>query len=125
MEIDYGDYIENMMEVDWKNGEIIWRIDKLDLYEIVLSACHEQSVKNMENGGNWNKYRISIIFPLCLITSQPTDSGIFAISVNVLKSFKQCKFYLRRRKNGEIEKIFRSSRKLRKFLKNTCEGVQL
>ena len=46
IEIDYRGYIENMMEVDWKNGEIISKIDELDLYEIVLSACHEQSVKN-------------------------------------------------------------------------------
>ena len=46
-----------------------------------IKDCHEQSVKN-ENGIE-NECGISIIFTLCLITSQSTDSGIFTISVSI------------------------------------------
>ena len=44
----------------------------------------------------WNEnQKKGTISPLCLITSQPTDSGIFSTFVNLLflKSFKQRKFY--------------------------------
>ena len=46
-----------------------------------IKDCHEQSVKN--GNGIENECGISIVFPLCLITSQSTDFGIFTISVSI------------------------------------------
>ena len=56
-----------------------------------IKDCHEQKVKN--GNGIEIECGISIIFTLCLITSQSADSDIFTISVSIFFEKSNSRIY--------------------------------
>ena len=93
MEVDNTD---DMMKVDWKNGEITWKIDKLDFPKLYVMHAINRVFKSKLNQ---NECEISIISPLCIITSQP---NALVLKLNNSNSdFRDIFTISRRRKNGK------------------------
>ena len=58
MEVDNTD---DMMKVDWKNGEITWKIDKLDFPKLcVMHAINSVQIE-IKPKRMWNIYNFSFV----------------------------------------------------------------